>query len=390
MEKAESSSCHRVKYNPIDPDNFANFHNLPDKIQARKAMLRNKWPGNGCEYCKNVEDAGGLSDRLMTLQRHHGLDKVPPELYKNPVATEVTPIILEVYFNNTCNLSCVYCSPTLSSKWSDEVQRFGEIKIENFNLKTHVTNNDRYDRMVADLWKYLEENDRYKTIRHYQVLGGETLLQKELEESFDFWANHPNPSLTINLITNMMIPHHRFVEKMQRVKELVDSQAIYMLELTASLDCWGPEQEYVRHGLDLNTWRQNFEYMLDKSWCKLSIHSCISSLTIKTLPELIRQINHWDKSKPLDQKIEHSFDLTIGDPQKLNGMHPGTFGSGVFDLEFEQIMELAFDCRICKVSKDHKIVRVTDKLPANVHVLECLGCGVLGVRMVSDEMVNNL
>ena len=53
-------------------------------------------------------------------------------------------------------------------------------------------------------------------------------------------------------------------------------------------------------------------------------------------------------------------------------------------------MELAFDCRICKVSKDHKIVRVTDKLPANVHVLECLGCGVLGVRMVNDEMVNNL
>ena len=53
-------------------------------------------------------------------------------------------------------------------------------------------------------------------------------------------------------------------------------------------------------------------------------------------------------------------------------------------------MEIAFDCRICKVSKTHRVVRVTDKLPANVHVLECMGCGVLGVRSVSDEMVASL
>lgn len=53
-------------------------------------------------------------------------------------------------------------------------------------------------------------------------------------------------------------------------------------------------------------------------------------------------------------------------------------------------MELAFDCDICKVSQNHTIVRVTDKLPANVHVLKCLGCGVLRVRSVSDELVANL
>lgn len=53
-------------------------------------------------------------------------------------------------------------------------------------------------------------------------------------------------------------------------------------------------------------------------------------------------------------------------------------------------MVIAFDCRICKANLDHRVVRVTDKLPANVHVLECLGCGVLGVRNVSDQLVNNL
>jgi pyruvate-formate lyase-activating enzyme len=340
METGQSSSCHRVKYDPIDPDNFANFHNLPAKVQARESMLRGEWPGNGCEYCHNVEKVGGVSDRLMTLQRQHGLDKIPPELLANPTATEVTPIILEIYFNNTCNLSCAYCGPELSSKWNDEFRKFGPIKIQDYSETMTVTNRDRYDRMVADLWRYLEENDRYKTIRHYQILGGESLLQHELEQSFDFWAAHPNPSLTINLITNMMIPHHQFVKKMQRVKELVDNNAIYMLELTASLDCWGPQQEYVRHGLDLAVWQKNFEYMLDQSWCKLAVHSCISSLTIKTLPELVQRISDWNKHRPADMEIEHNFDLTVGIGQKLNGMHPATFGAGVFDKDFDYILSL--------------------------------------------------
>lgn len=340
LEKGTSSSCHRVNSDFIDTDNFSNFHNLPSKIQAREAMLRGEWPGHGCEYCQNVEKLGGISDRLMTLQRHHGLDKIPPELIDNPTATTVTPIILEVYFNNTCNLSCLYCSPDLSSKWNDELQKFGDLKIENFQQKYFVSQNSRYDRMVTDLWRYLEQNDRYKIIRHYHILGGESLLQKELDQSLDFWSAHPNPSLTVNLISNMMLPHQQFVKKMQRVRQLVDAEAIYMLELTASLDCWGPEQEYVRHGLDLNTWQQNFEYMLDKSWCKLAVHSCISSLTIKTLPELIQRINAWNKQRPKNQEIEHNFDLTIGIDQKNNGMHPATFGSGVFDAEFEQILKL--------------------------------------------------
>jgi hypothetical protein len=340
MENGTSSSCHRVDYDPIDPDNFANFHNLPAKIQAREAMLRGEWPGRGCEYCQNVEKLGGTSDRLMTLERYHGEDKVPPELLANPTATEITPTVLEVYFNNTCNLSCLYCSPDLSSKWNNELQKFGDIKIENFQQKYFVPKNDRYDHMVSELWNYLETHDRYKTIRHYQILGGESLLQKELDQSLNFWATHPNPSLTINLITNMMLPHHQFVKKMQKVEALVQQEAIYMLELTASLDCWGPEQEYVRHGLDLDIWQQNFEYMLDKSWCKLAVHSCISSLTIKTLPELIRRINHWNTRRPKNQEIEHNFDLPIGQQQKINGMHPATFGSGVFDAEFEQIIDL--------------------------------------------------
>jgi hypothetical protein len=41
-------------------------------------------------------------------------------------------------------------------------------------------------------------------------------------------------------------------------------------------------------------------------------------------------------------------------------------------------------CRICKKMTNHKIVTVTDNLPPNVHVIECVACGVMGVELVGD------
>jgi MinD superfamily P-loop ATPase len=42
-------------------------------------------------------------------------------------------------------------------------------------------------------------------------------------------------------------------------------------------------------------------------------------------------------------------------------------------------------CRICKAVMEHMIVKVTDNLPPNVEVLECMGCGVLGVELLEVD-----
>jgi hypothetical protein len=338
MENGSSSSCHRTQSYKIDPDNFGNFHNLPEKIKDREVMLEGKWPGNGCEYCKNVEDSNGMSDRVMTLMRNHVVDKVPPELFENPAETSVTPTILEIYFNNTCNLSCVYCNPKLSSQWNQEINKFGPIKIDNLSIDKFISNHDNYDKMVLDLWTYLTENDRYKVIRQFQILGGEPLIQKELDQCISFWETHPNPSLTINIISNLMLPYDRFVEKMSRFEKMVNSHTIYTLSLTASLDCLGPEQEYARYGINLDVCLKNFEYLLDKPWVNLSIHSCINVLSIKTLSDLMAKIVEWNKHRPLNMPIDHSFDFVIGG--KNNGLHPTTFGPGVFNNDFKKIIEV--------------------------------------------------
>ena len=51
---------------------------------------------------------------------------------------------------------------------------------------------------------------------------------------------------------------------------------------------------------------------------------------------------------------------------------------------------LRHNCRICKAVMNHKIVRVVDNLPPNLAVLECLGCGVLGIHFLkSDHKVDH-
>jgi hypothetical protein len=56
-------------------------------------------------------------------------------------------------------------------------------------------------------------------------------------------------------------------------------------------------------------------------------------------------------------------------------------------------MALTFDCMslICKGrNTKHRVRIVTDTLPANVHVFECVVCSQPSVRSVSDDTVNNL
>ena len=101
-----TSSCHRVTGDQLTVETFDTFHNTPKKLADRRLMLDNKWPKGGCEYCKQIENVGGSSDRLFHLAIPN---MSPPELDNNPTATSVTPRIVEIYFDNVCNMSCLYC-----------------------------------------------------------------------------------------------------------------------------------------------------------------------------------------------------------------------------------------------------------------------------------------
>lgn len=341
LRQGTSSSCHRTDQAPIPPDAFHTFHNLPNKIRAREMMRRGEWPQEGCQYCEKIEAAGGTSDRQYQLMNGIDEDRTPRELLTDPDANEVVPTILEIYFNNTCNMSCLYCGSHFSSKWEEENRRFGVYD----NRQGVVFGWDRkqpdldYQKMLADFWQYLHDKDRYLHLRQYQIAGGEPFFQPELDQSLEFFEQHPNPDLTFNFITNLKVPSKRFRAYIDRIGDMVRAGALQRLQISSSLDCWGPQQEYVRWGLDLREWTENFEYLLDKPFVVQCINSAISTLTIKTLPELIRRYNVWNGDRKPDERISFSF-MSVMAP---SWMDPAIFGAGVYEDDFQEILSVMRD-----------------------------------------------
>ena len=334
LGQGTSSSCHRTDQAPIPPDNFASFHNLPNKVAARQLMREGGWPQGGCQYCEKIEAAGGMSDRQYQLHAGHEADRTPEELLADPTANEVVPTILEVYFNNVCNMACLYCGSHFSSKWEEENRRFGVFEQGRVRFGYNQQWNLNYERMLSDFWRYLDEQERYRKIRYYQILGGEPFFQKEFDTSLEFWETHPNPELTFNIITNLKVPPKKFRAYIDRFGKMVENGALKRLQITGSIDAWGPQEEYVRWGLDLAEWQENWEYLLDKDWVVMCINAAITGLTIKTLPELVERINGWNARRNPWNPISFSFMTAMTPPE----MVPDIFGSGVFDEDFDRVL----------------------------------------------------
>jgi len=331
LNQAESSSCHRVKSWPIDINNFSNFHNLPQKIQDRERMLQGLWPesGRGCEYCKNIEDAGGWSDRQHNneLGGHN-----PPELKININATHVTPKIIEIFAQNICNLSCIYCNENLSSKWESEIRVYGPL--ENILGGRYIKKrpNNFTEKLYNEFLIWLENNIQNLTRLH--LLGGETFIQHSLmEDVFDIIERKPNPFLQLNIFSNFNAPKKYFYNYIDRIKKYAKEGNIGRFDLTCSVDCWGKEAEYVRSGLNLDLLEEYFEYAVNQSedWLWLNVNQTISCMTIKTMPELIDKINKYS----FYRHIGHYFQFVDG----FDYQHPQIYNYDLWEKDFETILQ---------------------------------------------------
>ena len=326
LQNAFTSSCHRVNPHRFDVDTF-NFHNTTEKISQRNTMLAGNWPKAGCDYCENIESTGvGQSDRQFFLDVP---DLSPVELSINPQATTVSPTILEIYLDNVCNLGCLYCMPSLSSRLDSENKQFGTFNKNGVILDNTYQKIENYEEVVDQFWKWMQTNA--STLKRVHVLGGEPFFQPQFEMFFDFFENNPCPNLEFNIVTNLMLPTIKLTRYMDRFKKLISTKKIRRIEITASIDCWGPEQEFTRYGLKLAQWQENFEYIIRQRWIKLNINNTMSALTIKTLPELILYLNVWAKNR----KIEHYFSH-VTDPSY---MAVNIFGPHEFKQDFDKILE---------------------------------------------------
>jgi organic radical activating enzyme len=325
LNNGTTRSCHRTAETELTADNFFNFHNTDIKLQDRQNMLAGKWPEKSCTYCKSVEDVGGTSDRMRQLSVPY---TIPPELEYDHEAVNVSPTLLEVFFNNTCNLSCLYCSPSLSSSIQAENQKHGEFKQGEVWLKN---TDSHFKDLLPYFWEWFAE--KFSTISRFHVLGGEPFYQKEFEKLLDMIDQYPNPECILNIVTNLAISTERLEQLVGKLKSLLKQKKLKRIDITCSMDCWGPQQEYVRWGLNLVEWEKNFTYLLSQKYLYLNINQTIGTLTIKTMPDLLEKLAEWRKI----HKIGHWFSGVDPGPEYLKAFKlPGH----VFEPDRDRILSL--------------------------------------------------
>lgn len=318
-------SCHRTAVSELTKENFADFHNTPVKLQDRQSMLAGQWPDNNCGYCRNIEATGGVSDRMRQQTLPY---RVPVELIQNPKATVVSPTLVEVYFNNTCNLACLYCNAGLSSRIAAENLHHGVF--QKYGVKIDVPDMHFKD-LIGEFWKWFPYG--FPTLARLNVLGGEPLFQPEFDTLLDMIQQYPNSDCELNIVTNLMVSSERFNGYINKLRDLVNHGKLKRIDITCSIDCWGPEQEYVRWGLNLEQWEKNFSALLTVPDFYLNINQTISPLTIKTMPELLEKLSQWRQQ----HQVGHWFSAVEPGPVYLK---PGILGRAVFEKDIDRILDV--------------------------------------------------
>lgn len=308
-----TSSCHRCKHWEVTVENFMDFHNLPGKVSDREKMLQGQWPGNGCEYCKVVEEAGGVSERIGYI---NDLEMVPPENEINPEETHVTPRLLEVYFSNLCNMSCTYCSAKFSSVIQHENEKFGEFTKNGLEIY-EWPDNPEYEKMRDMFWDWMDLHGQELYTLH--VLGGEPLFQPEFEMFLDWFDKNPCPNLEWVIFSNLKHNTIRLVSQVERIQKLIDDGKLKAFQVNVSIDNYGKEAEYARHGIIWEQFVDNFTFLASQKWIGMQVQSTICPITVQSMWQLYDFILSFN-----DSRINLSWN-TIQDPKWFNPSRFGTY-----------------------------------------------------------------
>jgi hypothetical protein len=322
-----SSSCHR-NLNALVPADY-DFNNTEPVVKHREKMLNGDWPsdGRGCEHCRDQEAAGGISDRIQFLNNPSMERYVPIELIKNPTETKVKPTQISVHFNNKCNLKCVYCGPNQSSSWVKEQWKYDDGKSYDFDPWEQ---DKTYKQRLSNFYKWMEEN--YSNLKAFDILGGEPLIQPETFDCIDWMIAHPNKEVYFELYTNMQIKPELFKRGMKKLRELAGS--VREVLIVGSIDCFGPESEFIRFGHDWETFEENWLYMLHE--CPEIVPTMnwtVSALSIPYIPKLIEKVIEWNKIRG-----PHAVNYNkVIDPFYLN---PSIMPAGTYTESIKEILQL--------------------------------------------------
>jgi len=256
--KFEAQDSELLNIQDCTVEQYANSDFLSD---IKVAMLDDRWPA-GCIRCKTEEENNIQSKRQLDSERwsEHFRSYTPALGF----------ITASVAFGNTCNLKCITCNPSSSSRWRKEYKDIYDVDKPSVETIDNVSADNIYNAMP--------------NLIHFDIPGGEPLLSEPekqkalLQRYIDSGQSH---EMTLHYTTNAQLyPDATWFELWSHFDEI---------DMQLSIDGVGDRYEYIRYPAQSSKLDTHVaQYIQHEQQCenfRLSISHTVSAYNIYYLDE---------------------------------------------------------------------------------------------------------
>jgi len=314
LDKGLTHSCHHPSPHKIPlrelKNNPSALHNTRYKKKKRREMLNGKRPRE-CDFCWNVEDnSNSFSDRILKSAEPWAWDQFE-KIKSSNWNKNYNPRYVEVSFSNACNFACAYCGPQYSSKWVEEIEKYGGYPTEHsFNSIDQIKARDQmpykqseHNPYVEAFWKWWP--DLYPDLHTFRMTGGEPLMSKDVWKVLEYIRDNPdiNPNLSLSINTNLGVPDKLIDKLLDIAEDLTQNNKVRELIIFTSCEATGRQAEYSRFGLDYNKFWFNIEKILKRlPKVTVNIMAAFNALSVFTYSDLIDKVYEFKKKYHNDQR----------------------------------------------------------------------------------------
>lgn len=302
LQSGHNHSCHHPKTHKISEEeikrNPSALHNTRYKKMRRKEMLEGIRPEE-CDYCWGIEDnSDQFSDRIFKSAESWSWPHKDSIISSN-WRDDYNPKYMEVSFSNFCNFKCMYCGPSFSTSWTDEVRKHGGYPTtDNFNSLQHLEHDGKKiyslneeNPYVKAFWEWWPE--LYRDLEIFRITGGEPLLAPDTWWILDhiITEKEPNRNLSLAINSNLGVSDALINRLIDKINKITDENRVKEFIIFTSIDTWGDHAEYIRTGMVFNKFWDNVNKILLKCpKINLTFMSTYNALSVLKYDKLITEV----------------------------------------------------------------------------------------------------